>query len=263
MKNLDRFIEAQKETYELAFNEIKKGRKVNHFMWYIFPQIKGLGQSEISKYYEISDLEEAKEYLNHELLGKNLLELSNLLLELDVTNIKDVFGDIDSMKLKSCMTLFDYISANNVFSSVLDKFFNGKKDDLTIFICNKMNEIMNIDISSLRENFKTDEEYDALLNDIKVNLPKYKDALYNYYKSINEEFPFDKNDFSYKLILVIFLNEYGYSKKIVLKALDNVLLSSITNKMEVVLVINFLYGFGIIEKIEMDERNPYIALMSE
>ena len=119
MQNLDRFKEAQEKYYEIAKNEIKNGKKESHWIWYIFPQIKGLGKSATSKYYEISDLEEAKAYLNHELLGKRLLELSKLLLDINTNNIVDIFGEIDSMKLKSCMTLFDYVSDNTIFNKVL------------------------------------------------------------------------------------------------------------------------------------------------
>ena len=99
MNNLNRFIEAQEEVYENAKNELINGKKQTHWMWYIFPQIKGLGQSETSKYYAINDLNEAKEYLNHEILGNRLIELSKLLIDINVNNIIDVFGVTDSLKL--------------------------------------------------------------------------------------------------------------------------------------------------------------------
>ena len=120
MKSLDRYIKAQKDDYELAKNEIKTGKKISHWMWYIFPQIKGLGQSETSKYYEIRDLEEAKAYLNDDILGNRLLELVKILLDINTNNIVDIFGEIDSIKLKSCMTLFDYVSDNNIFDKVFE-----------------------------------------------------------------------------------------------------------------------------------------------
>lgn len=133
--NLDRFIKAHKEDYEQALKEIKNGRKLTHWMWYIFPQITGLGMSETAKYYEIKSLEEAKAYLNNELLKSHLIEISNALLELYTNNPIEVFGDVDSLKLKSSMTLFSYVSDNEIFNKVIDKYFNGNKDLKTIEIC--------------------------------------------------------------------------------------------------------------------------------
>lgn len=136
---LERFIIAQERAYDIALNEIKKGKKQTHWMWYIFPQIAGLGTSTTSKYYGIKSIEEAKEYLNNELLNARLVEISNTLLELDTDNPIEVFGVIDSLKLKSSMTLFSYVSGNEIFNKVLDKFFNGEKDQVTIQICETMN----------------------------------------------------------------------------------------------------------------------------
>lgn len=132
MRDLSRFIEAQEKTYKDAFIEIKNGKKESHWMWYIFPQIKGLGFSEISSFYAISDLDEAKEYLNNEILGTRLVEISNALLTLNSNNSIEIFGSIDSLKLKSSMTLFSLVSENTVFQKVLDKFFEGEKDKKTI-----------------------------------------------------------------------------------------------------------------------------------
>lgn len=133
--NLDRFIEAHEEDYERALKEIKNGRKITHWMWYIFPQIKGLGMSETAQYYEIKNLEEAHAYLDNELLKSHLIEISNELLNLTTNDPEEVFGDIDSLKLKSSMTLFFYISDNEIFNKVIDKYFNGNKDFNTIRIC--------------------------------------------------------------------------------------------------------------------------------
>ena len=133
--NLDRFIEAHEEDYERALKEIKNGRKLTHWMWYIFPQIKGLGMSETAQYYEIKNLEEAHAYLDNELLKSHLIEISNELLKLNTNDPEEVFGDIDSLKLKSSMTLFSYISDNEIFNKVIDKYFNGSKDLTTIRIC--------------------------------------------------------------------------------------------------------------------------------
>lgn len=138
MNNLERFIKVQELDYDKALNELKNGKKISHWMWYIFPQIKGLGQSATSVFYEIKDLQEAKSYLKHPILGKRLLELSKVLLELETNNPQEVFGNIDSLKLKSCMTLFSYISNNNIFDQVLEKYFNNEKDIKTILICKKI-----------------------------------------------------------------------------------------------------------------------------
>lgn len=130
--SLDRFIDAQKEDYDMAFREISSGRKRNHYMWYIFPQIKGLGRSSTSRYYGILGLKEAKEYMENEYLSTNLVNISSKLLELDTNNPKDIFSSIDSKKLKSSMTLFELASENKVFSQVLEKYFDGERDELTL-----------------------------------------------------------------------------------------------------------------------------------
>ena len=137
MGKLDRFIKAQEDAYLIALNEIKNGKKQSHWMWYIFPQIKGLGMSEISRYYGIDDEDEAKKYLDNDILGFRLREITLELLKLDIDNPVDIFGVIDAMKLKSSMTLFDYVSDDKIFSKVLTKYYNGEVDDKTILICKK------------------------------------------------------------------------------------------------------------------------------
>lgn len=139
--DLNRFITDQQRYYAIALSEIKKGRKTSHWMWYIFPQITGLGFSETSKYYAINTIDEARLFLNHEYLGCNLKEIANELLSLKTDDAHWVFGSPDHLKLKSCMTLFSFVDANehNVFKSVLEKFFNGSFDDKTIEILNKLN----------------------------------------------------------------------------------------------------------------------------
>ena len=136
--NLDRFIEAHNDDYSRALKEVKSGRKLTHWMWYIFPQITGLGMSETAKYYEIKSLDEARAYLNNELLKSHLIEISNALLELYTNDPVEVFGDVDSLKLNSSMTLFSYISDNEIFNRVIDKYFNGNKDLTTVRICEEM-----------------------------------------------------------------------------------------------------------------------------
>ncbi len=140
MSDLNRFYEVQKEGYPRALEEVKNGMKVSHWMWYIFPQIIGLGNSSTSVYYAIKDLDEAREYLNDEVLGSRLKEISYELLKLETNIPVMIFGMIDSMKLNSSMTLFDYVceDEDNIFEKVIDKYFDGMKDQNTIDICNQM-----------------------------------------------------------------------------------------------------------------------------
>ena len=121
--NLQRFIDAQETSYEAALSEIKNGRKKSHWMWYIFPQIQGLGFSETSKFYAIKDINEAEEFLKHPLLGHRLVRLCNELLKLESDDANRIFGSPDDLKLKSSMTLFSSLNINPVFQMVLEKFF--------------------------------------------------------------------------------------------------------------------------------------------
>ena len=142
MKNYDlsRFVVAHQQNYETALDEIRNGKKTSHWMWYIFPQLTGLGRSSISQYYAISGLEEASAFLSDSYLGKNLNEICNALLELNINDAKEVFGKPDDRKLRSSMTLFACVSEeDSVFSKVLDKFFDGKCDDRTKRMLNKEN----------------------------------------------------------------------------------------------------------------------------
>jgi len=133
--NLKRFIEAQEADYLIALSEIKNGRKHSHWMWYIFPQIHGLGFSETSKFYAIKNIKEAEEFLMHPILGERLIEICNKLLELKSNDANKIFGSPDDLKLKSSMTLFSSLdNSNPVFQSVLEKFFNGTKDNKTLQI---------------------------------------------------------------------------------------------------------------------------------
>ena len=135
--NPEKFIEAQQGDYAIALAEIKAGRKQSHWMWYIFPQVLGLGYTSTSIQYAIKDLDEATAYLNHEVLGKRLIEISNAALVLETNDAKEIFGSTDSMKLRSSMTLFSLVpNADKVFQLVLDKFFNGRKDERTIQLLN-------------------------------------------------------------------------------------------------------------------------------
>jgi len=135
--NLERFLEAQQNDYTTALSEIKNGKKRSHWMWYIFPQVLGLGFTSVSMQYGIKDLNEATAYLSNEILGKRLIEISNELLALDIDDANKIFGRTDSMKLRSSMTLFSLVpNADNVFQKVLDKFFDGKKDEKTLQLLN-------------------------------------------------------------------------------------------------------------------------------
>lgn len=132
--DLNRFITAQERSYDAALSEIRSGRKRTHWMWYIFPQIEGLGRSSTAQYYAISDLQEAKEYYAHPVLGPRLVEISEALLSLDGDNATTVMGYPDDLKLKSSMTLFAIASGNSVFTKVLDKYFDGRQDRWTVKI---------------------------------------------------------------------------------------------------------------------------------
>lgn len=124
---LKRFIEAQNDSYDQALKEIRNGRKLTHWIWYIFPQIKGLGFSYNSEYYGITSLQEAKDYLENELLRKRLFEITESLLMHKGKDIESIMGDIDAMKLKSSMTLFDAVQPGSIFGEVLDEFYGGER----------------------------------------------------------------------------------------------------------------------------------------
>ena len=133
---LTKFITAQKEDFDMALSEIKNGHKQSHWIWYIFPQIAGLGRSATSEYYAIQNLSEAKMYLKNEYLHNNLLTICQALLDLETSDAEEVMGWIDAMKLKSSMTLFTLADSEEpVFKAVLDKFFCGELDEKTVYIC--------------------------------------------------------------------------------------------------------------------------------
>ena len=130
---LERFIVAQERDYATALKEIKSGYKRSHWMWYIFPQISGLGHSPIAKKYEIVDLGEAKAYMENAYLRNNLVEISRALLECGNDDIEDIMGFPDNFKLCSSMTLFEMVAPEvEEFGLVLDKFFDGNRDKRTI-----------------------------------------------------------------------------------------------------------------------------------
>lgn len=132
--NLNRFVEAQNSVYGQVVKELRQGRKTTHWMWYIFPQIKGLGYSSTAMYYAISSLDEAREYIKHRVLGYRLIECCQILLRLENKAADDIFGGVDAMKLKSSMTLFSLVSDNPIFNQVLSVYFNGERDGATLRI---------------------------------------------------------------------------------------------------------------------------------
>jgi uncharacterized protein (DUF1810 family) len=130
---LERFLKAQENVYEQALAEVKNGRKTSHWMWFIFPQVKGLGISETARYYSIENQKEAEDYLNHPILGKRLKEITTALLATGATDANKVFGYPDNLKLKSSMTLFASLPGSpSIFREVLEQFFNGQEDERTL-----------------------------------------------------------------------------------------------------------------------------------
>ena len=137
MDSLNRFLDAQEKTYAIALQEIRNGEKESHWMWYIFPQLRGLGYSTMAYRYGIDGLDEAKAYLAHPVLSARLIEISEALLMHADTPIEDVMGD-DDVKLRSSMTLFAALSENgSVFHRVLDCFYDGKVDKRTLNMLGK------------------------------------------------------------------------------------------------------------------------------
>ncbi len=134
--DLNRFIVAQESIYGTVLSELKSGSKRTHWMWFIFPQIDGLGHSSTAKHYAIKSIEEAGAYLNHPVLGPRLTECSEALLAVEGKSVSQIFGYPDDMKLKSSMTLFASVAKvhDSVFVRVLDKYFHGQQDDRTLHI---------------------------------------------------------------------------------------------------------------------------------
>jgi uncharacterized protein (DUF1810 family) len=132
--DLSRFITAQEKKYDQALSEIISGRKLGHWMWFVFPQIKGLGISETSTKYSIQNLEEAQDYINHPILSSRLRQITTELIRLDENNPNKVFGYTDNKKLKSSMTLFSIVdsSPESIFKKAINKFFDGEMDERTL-----------------------------------------------------------------------------------------------------------------------------------
>jgi uncharacterized protein (DUF1810 family) len=136
-QHLNRFIDAQQSTYSAALSEIRNGKKQSHWMWFIFPQIRGLGSSDISKYYAIKDLDEAESFVKHPILGPRLIEVCYELVNLESNDANEIFGKPDDLKLRSSMTLFASVEGvNPIFKTVLSKYFKGVEDNSTLEIIN-------------------------------------------------------------------------------------------------------------------------------
>ena len=130
--DLDRFLTAQRGVYDGVLDELRRGRKTGHWIWFIFPQLDGLGRSEMSRYYGISSLDEARAYLADPVLGARLRQCAGLLLASDARTAIEIFGGLDAMKVRSCMTLFHRAAPDEpVFSQVLDLYYGGVADEAT------------------------------------------------------------------------------------------------------------------------------------
>lgn len=129
---LERFVKAQERMYTIALREIEQGKKLLHWIWYIFPQLAALGHSHNAKYYGLSGYDEAEAYLNHPVLGSRLREITQELLQHKELTAVDILGGIDAMKVKSCMTLFAEVSPDDIFDEVLKVFYNGSSDKMTL-----------------------------------------------------------------------------------------------------------------------------------
>ncbi len=141
--DLNRFTSAQEGIYDLVLVELRSGRKRTHWMWFIFPQIVGLGHSATAEYYAIKSMEEARQYLNHPVLGSRLLECAEAVLAIEGRSISEIFGYPDDLKLRSSMTLFACISEpDSVFIRVLDKYFHGQRDAGTLHILERLKEVL-------------------------------------------------------------------------------------------------------------------------
>jgi len=132
--NLTRFVDAQNHEYESVVQELQNGMKRGHWMWYIFPQIAGLGMSSTSQMYAIKSIDEAKAYYAHPILGSRLQECTQLVMNVKGRTSKEIFGYIDNLKFRSCMTLFDCASDDGLFRDALDNYFDGEADQLTLNI---------------------------------------------------------------------------------------------------------------------------------
>lgn len=135
-EGLQRFVDAQAPVYESALRELRLGRKQGHWMWYVFPQMRGLGMSSTSRLYGIGSRREAEDYLGHALLGPRLIECVETVNALQSRSAESIFGATDSMKLRSCATLFEIAGGGAPFRTCLDRYFGGRPDERTLALLN-------------------------------------------------------------------------------------------------------------------------------
>lgn len=131
--DLDRFLRAQDGVYESALNELRAGRKTSHWMWFVFPQLDGLGRSATARFFALRGMDEARAYVAHQVLGTRLRQCTAAVLEVRGRSAYEIFGSPDDVKFRSCMTLFELAAADAaVFSEALDRYFGGRRDPLTL-----------------------------------------------------------------------------------------------------------------------------------
>lgn len=131
-ESLERFIDAQAPVYAMALSEIRRGAKRSHWMWFIFPQLAGLGRSETARFFAIRSIEEARAYLDHPLLGTRYLECVGALQDLAISDPVAVLGEVDAIKLRSSLTLFEAARSNPLIAAALDRWFGGERDPATL-----------------------------------------------------------------------------------------------------------------------------------
>lgn len=129
--NLARFVDAQADSYERALVEIRSGHKVTHWMWYVFPQLAGLGRSATAQKFAVRSLDEARAYLAHPILGPRLIACADAALSVKERSALEIFGSPDERKLQSCATLFARVAPKTMFAQLLDRFYQGRRDDAT------------------------------------------------------------------------------------------------------------------------------------
>lgn len=236
--SLERFIKAQDfgwATYSKALSEIKEGHKSGNWIWYVFPQIKGLGHSYNSEFYGISSKEEAKAYLEHPVLGNRLREISQALLNCSNKSANEILGFPDDFKVRSCMTLFDLISPNDIFNDVLFKFYEGQRCDITIwrlsFHDNKLKHQIKLSRITITK------EYAVLLSDYdnkEVKMEPITKAVYLLFLKHPEGITFKHlPDFRKEMAeLYAQIKPYGLNDRIIksIEDVTNPLLNSINEK---------------------------------
>ena len=131
-ESLDRFVEAQTLVYATALAEIRRGAKRTHWMWFVFPQLAGLGRSSTARHFAIQSIEEARAYLDHPVLGVRYRECVAALQDLTISDPVAVFGEVDAMKLRSSLTLFESARPDSLIAAALDRWFGGKRDEMTL-----------------------------------------------------------------------------------------------------------------------------------